>query len=106
MCEDFVSTVKLTGDPIGEPWTVNGWDADDDWEFTSAATTHPSTSTPSTTAPSTATGPAWPKRWLPAGSTPTVHAASDEGEHASLRRLVCDQIEEYGRHTGPRRPPP
>ena len=24
----------------------------------------------------------------------------DDGEHASLRRLVCDLIEEYGRHTG------
>jgi hypothetical protein len=29
-----------------------------------------------------------------------VHVASPDGEHASLRRLVCDLIEEYGRHTG------
>ena len=29
-----------------------------------------------------------------------VHASSPEGEHANLRRLVCDLIEEYGRHTG------
>ena len=29
-----------------------------------------------------------------------IHAASSEGEHASLRRLLCDLIEEYGRHTG------
>jgi len=28
-----------------------------------------------------------------------VHA-SIEGTHANLRRLVCDMIEEYGRHTG------
>ena len=34
--EDFASTVKLAGEPIGEPWTDTGWDADDDWEFTSA----------------------------------------------------------------------
>ncbi|WP_085066221.1 mycothiol transferase [Catenuloplanes japonicus] len=26
--------------------------------------------------------------------------ADDTGTHASLRRLVCDLIEEYGRHTG------
>jgi Protein of unknown function (DUF664) len=28
-----------------------------------------------------------------------VHVSVD-GEHANLRRLVCDMIEEYGRHTG------
>jgi hypothetical protein len=28
-----------------------------------------------------------------------VHASID-GAHASLRRLVCDMLEEYGRHTG------
>ncbi len=26
--------------------------------------------------------------------------ATPDGDHASLRRLVCDLIEEYGRHTG------
>jgi hypothetical protein len=29
-----------------------------------------------------------------------VHISGPDGEHASLRRLVCDLIEEYGRHTG------
>ncbi|MBM7797965.1 hypothetical protein JOE57_000886 [Microlunatus panaciterrae] len=29
-----------------------------------------------------------------------VDLADDEGNHASLRRLLCDLIEEYGRHTG------
>ena len=29
-----------------------------------------------------------------------VHVSDGEGRHASLRRLVCDLIEEYGRHTG------
>jgi hypothetical protein len=29
-----------------------------------------------------------------------VHFAHPDGRHASLRRLVCDLIEEYGRHTG------
>jgi hypothetical protein len=28
------------------------------------------------------------------------HVSDGEGRHASLRRLVCDLIEEYGRHTG------
>ena len=29
-----------------------------------------------------------------------VHLSTDNGRHASLRRLLCDLIEEYGRHTG------
>jgi hypothetical protein len=29
-----------------------------------------------------------------------VHMAGPDGQHASLRRLLCDFIEEYGRHTG------
>ena len=29
-----------------------------------------------------------------------VHTSDAEGRHASLRRLVVDLIEEYGRHTG------
>ena len=29
-----------------------------------------------------------------------VAAHNDDGAHASLRRLLCDMIEEYGRHTG------
>jgi hypothetical protein len=29
-----------------------------------------------------------------------VHVSNDAGEHASLRRLLFDLLEEYGRHTG------
>ena len=29
-----------------------------------------------------------------------VAVSDDEGRHASLRRLICDLLEEYGRHTG------
>ncbi|MGE5830202.1 MAG: DUF664 domain-containing protein, partial [Micromonosporaceae bacterium] len=34
------------------------------------------------------------------GLDQSVHASASDGRHASLRRLVCDLIEEYGRHTG------
>ncbi len=29
-----------------------------------------------------------------------VHLSTDDGRQPSLRRLLCDLIEEYGRHTG------
>jgi hypothetical protein len=36
--EDYMSTTKLTGEPLGAPWRGLGWDgSDDDWEFTTAA---------------------------------------------------------------------
>ena len=98
--EDHTSTVKLTGAPIGDPWTDNGWDADDDWEFSSAADDRPEDlyalyddaveRNRARLADALARG----------GLDGRIHAASDEGEHANLRRLVCDMIEEYGRHTG------
>ncbi|MFI6924322.1 DUF664 domain-containing protein [Nonomuraea spiralis] len=34
------------------------------------------------------------------GPEQLVHLSWPDGRHASLRRLLCDLIEEYGRHTG------
>ena len=41
----------------------------------------------------------WTRHWPTAGSTSWWRRPSD-GQHASLRRLVFDLVEEYGRHTG------
>src|ERR671920_2085263 len=35
--EDYTFTVKLRGDPPGDPWDPSAWDDDQHWEFTSAA---------------------------------------------------------------------
>ena len=40
-CEDYMSTVKLSGEPIGAPWDESGWDGSNDWEFESAASDSP-----------------------------------------------------------------
>ena len=39
--EDYLTTMKLSGAPLGAPWETNGWDGDDDWEFSSAADDSP-----------------------------------------------------------------
>ena len=70
--EDRMFTTKLAGAPVGEPWDESGSDGEEDWELTSAA----------------------------AGPEQLVHASAPDGRHPSLRRLLCDLIEEYGRHTG------
>ena len=34
-------TLKLTGEPMGEPWESNGWDGTNEWEFDSAVDDKP-----------------------------------------------------------------
>jgi hypothetical protein len=98
--EDYAFSVKLSGGPLGEPWEANGWDDSDDWEFISAADDTPAQlyelwdgaveRSRARLAAATASG----------GLDQLIHVSSDDGRHASLRRLLCDLIEEYGRHTG------
>jgi hypothetical protein len=98
--EDYVFTVKLRGDPLGPPWDPHAWDDDPDWEFTSAAADSPAElyalwdgaveRSRERLRVAVATG----------GLDQLVHVAASDGRQASLRRLVCDLIEEYGRHTG------
>ena len=98
--EDHYTTHKLKGVPMGEPWDSTGWDGSNDWEFSSAADDSPEqlyalydgavARTRSRTVEALAHG----------GLDQLAHVASDEGEHASLRRLLFDLVEEYGRHTG------
>jgi len=97
--EDYMFTVKLRGEPIGEPWEAMGWDGSNDWELTSAADDSPEqlygwwdTSVARNRARIA-------KALADGGLDQPVHANSD-GQHANLRRLVMDMIEEYGRHTG------
>ena len=82
-------------------WAANGWDGDNDWEFSSAADDSPEelyarydaavdrarTRLAARVADAAASTSRWrsPRSW---------------GQEVSLRRIVCDLVEEYGRHTG------
>lgn len=99
--EDYQFTVKLSGVPLGEPWPEIDWDSDPDWEFTSAAGDSPETlyalydgaveRSRARLAAALAAGGGL-------GQLADMH--NEAGQHASVRRLVFDLIEEYGRHTG------
>jgi len=97
--EDFVFTRKLTGEPVGEPWE-SLWDGTDDWEFTSAADDTPQQLYGFWEAAVERSRARLDAALQQGGLDQLVHISSTEGEHASLRRLLCDLIEEYGRHTG------
>jgi hypothetical protein len=100
LVEDQTFIAKLSGKPLGAPWNSGDWEADPEWDFHSAADDSPqqlyrlwdSTVERSrqTLASALADG----------GLDRPVHLEWPGRGRISLRRLVCDLIEEYGRHTG------
>jgi hypothetical protein len=98
--EDFHFTTKLRGEPMGAPWDATGWDGSNDWEFASAADDSPDELYALWDDAVERSRVRLDKALADGGLDQLIHAATPEGEHANLRRLVCDLIEEYGRHTG------
>jgi hypothetical protein len=98
--EDYTFTVKLTGEPIGAPWDATGWDGSNDWEFASAADDSPEDLYALWDGAVERSRARVGAALADGGLDRLVHASASDGRHASLRRLVCDLIEEYGRHTG------
>ncbi|NUT44908.1 MAG: DUF664 domain-containing protein [Thermoactinospora sp.] len=99
-CEEEIFGAKLSGAPFGQPWASAPWDQDPDWDFTSAAADSPEDlyrlydnaveRSRKTLDAALASG----------GLDQLAHLTFPDGTRVSLRRLVCDLIEEYGRHTG------
>jgi hypothetical protein len=97
-CEDYMFTAKMTGEPIGAPWDALGWDGSESWGFTFAAEGH---------APEElyAFWDGAVERSRIRLTAALANGGLDQPVHVgggkvNLRRLICDLIEEYGRHTG------
>ncbi len=91
---------RLTGDPLGEPWATD-WDREDwDWPFTSAEHDAPEKLYAEYDAAVARCRAALSERVSRDGVDCPAALHDEAGNHASVRRLVCDLIEEYGRHTG------
>ncbi|WP_375480543.1 DinB family protein [uncultured Jatrophihabitans sp.] len=98
--EDYYFGVKLRGASPGPPWETVDWDAAPEWPFTSAAGDSAAElyalwdgavqRARATTAQAVAEG----------GLDQLVGLPGPDGRRASLRRMLFDLIEEYGRHTG------
>ena len=98
--EDDMSTEWLHGRTQIPPWNAVDWDADPDWEFSSAATDTPEQLCRLWDEAVERSRARTDAALADGGLDQLVHVAAPDGQHASLRRLVCDLIEEYGRHTG------
>jgi Protein of unknown function (DUF664) len=100
LVEDDVFCVKLHGRELPPPWNTVDWDADRDWEWRTAAEDSPEQLM---------------SLWQDAvdrSRTLVAEAIADggldrpaafswpDGRTPSLRRLMMDMIEEYGRHVG------
>jgi hypothetical protein len=92
LVEDFTFTVKMRG----EPWEGI---AEGD-EFASAAGDSPDELYALWDGAVARSRARLDEALADGGIDQLVHVSDSDGRHASLRRLVCDLIEEYGRHTG------
>ncbi len=98
--EDYTFTTKLKGEPIGAPWEATEWDGSNDWEFTSAAKDTPERLYALWDGAVERSRARLDATLAHGGLDQLLHVSSPDGHHPSLRRLLCDLIEEYGRHTG------
>ncbi len=98
--EDFKFTVKVTGAPMDPSWDDNGWDSNDNWEFESAAGDSPEVLYALYDEAVSRARARVTEAVADGGLDRLVEAHDDEGNHANLRRLLFDMVEEYGRHTG------
>lgn len=98
--EDYTFAVKLRGEPIGGPWEGLGHDGSNDWEFRTAADDSPEELYALWDGAVERSRARLEAALADGGLDQLVDVSWPDGRRASLRRLVCDLIEEYGRHTG------
>lgn len=98
--EDYTFTVKLAGTSPGPPWETADWDAVGNWDFVSAANDSPEELYAVWEGAVERSRTRLAAAVSDGGLDRPVHLTSDDGRHPSLRRLVFDLVEEYGRHAG------
>jgi hypothetical protein len=98
--EDYTFTMKFRGEAPGEPWNSAGGRPSGDWSFSSAADDAPEYLYALWDGAVQRSRERLQTALAAGGVEQLVHLSTPDGRRASLRRLLCDLIEEYGRHTG------
>jgi len=99
LVEDDVSTRRLDDAPYTGPWGRLGYDGPE-WEFRYAPTAEPEQLYRLWDESVARSRERLATALAEAGPDQVTALTGGDGERASLRRLLCDLIEEYGRHTG------
>jgi uncharacterized damage-inducible protein DinB len=100
LVEDDWFSVKLHGRDRCPPWNTADWDADPDWEWRTAAEDSPD-QLMSMWQDAVARSRTLVAEALAEGGLGRPAAFTwPDGRTPSLRRLIMDMIEEYGRHVG------
>jgi hypothetical protein len=97
--EDHLSTTRLDGSSIGLPWTEIH-DGTPDFEFRTADTDSPEDLYGFYDGAVARSRERHATAIAAGGLDQPVALSDDEGNHPSLRRLLHDLLEEYGRHVG------
>ena len=98
--EDYAYSVKTAGEEMPPAWTENGWDGDDDWEFSSAAGDDPAYLYELYDAAVARARAGFTEAIARGGLDQRVAQSATAGRPVGLRRVLYDLVEEYGRHTG------
>jgi len=100
LVEDQTFGPKLSGAPLGAPWDTEEWETDPEWDLNSAGNDTPEQLYEFWDSAVERSRSKLDAALNGGGPDQLIHISSSDGTHASLRRLLCDLIEEYGRHTG------
>ncbi|WP_020390350.1 DinB family protein [Kribbella catacumbae] len=100
LVEDEYFTRRLLGHELGTPWDAVDWDADPDWEWHSAADDTPEQLYALWQATVERSRAAVAEVLPDGGLDHLAQYKTPLGESPSLRRIMIDLIEEYGRHAG------
>ncbi len=98
--EAFYFQFKLAGESPGDPWEEVDWEANPGWDFASAAADGAEDLYVLYDAAVAQARTISVSAVADGGLDQLVQARDDDGRQASLRRLIFDLVEEYGRHTG------
>ena len=99
LVESYWAIEVFAGEEPGEPWASADWDADPDWEMTTAAHDPPE-ELRRLFDTEVATADAIYRRAIRDGGLDSLAARERHGEHPSLRWILVHLVEEYARHCG------
>ena len=98
--EDHTFSVKLFGRDPAPLWRSVDWESDPDWEWNSAADDTPQELFALWLSAVERSQHQITEALARGDMGQPVHVSGSPGEHANLRRLVVDMIDEYARHNG------